>query len=101
MGDTEPAESLGSVGKKVSVEFETLYLGHLLDEDRSHITNERQRFELWAVNIGLYHGGHSSLDYRFRDSPPLLRYAYKLLRDLETGIADGQHSQRPRNVVSH
>lgn len=90
----EPVESLGSIGKRVSIRFETLDKGNLPDEDGSRITNEQQRFELWAVNLGLYHGGHSSLDYRFRDSPPLLKYAYKLMRDLEKGLADGDHPQR-------
>lgn len=42
-----------------------------------------QRFELWAVNLGLSHEGHSSLDYRFRDAPSLFNLAHKLLRDLE------------------
>lgn len=28
------------------------------------IFNEQQRFGLWARNLGLYHRGHNSLDYR-------------------------------------
>lgn len=53
---------------------------------RTELLNEAQRFELWAVNLGLYHGGHSSLDYRVRDSPPLFKYAHGLLRDLDASL---------------
>lgn len=47
------------------------------------LTNEFQRFESWASNLGLYHTGHSSLDYRFRDSPILFEYTVDLLKDFE------------------
>jgi hypothetical protein len=41
-----------------------------------------QRFELWARNLGLYTGGHSSLDYRFRDAQLLFDHTLSLLSDL-------------------
>jgi hypothetical protein len=41
-----------------------------------------QRFELWAQNLGLYTGGHSSLDYRFRDAQLLFDHTLSLLNDL-------------------
>ena len=56
-------------------------LGH-----RSAVTNELQRFELWATNLGLLHTGHSSLDYRLRDSKLVFDYALFLLVDLERAI---------------
>lgn len=85
--DLEPIDTLVTIGKKVNNLFTTLDGLIDVDSDDKHpLTNELQRFQLWAVNLGLYHGGHSSLDYRFRDSPPLFEYAYKLLRDLETGL---------------
>lgn len=52
--------------------------------------NESQRFELWATNLGLYHQGHSSLDYRFRDAASLYNFASKLLQDLENCLATGE-----------
>ncbi|CEL09352.1 hypothetical protein ASPCAL12489 [Aspergillus calidoustus] len=51
-------------------------------EYQPKVSNEMQRFDLWASSLGLYHTGHSSLDYRFRDSPPLFQYALGLLNDL-------------------
>lgn len=56
-------------------------LGH-----RSAVANELQRFELWATNLGLLHTGHSSLDYRLRDSKLVFDYALFLLVDLERAI---------------
>ena len=58
-------------------------LGEPLTLFREAISTESQRFELWATNLGLYHSGHSSLDYRFRDAPSLYEFAHKLLRDVE------------------
>ncbi|KAK2768772.1 hypothetical protein FQN54_000628 [Arachnomyces sp. PD_36] len=88
MAELQPIESLVTTGKRVSEQFAVLEgLSEVNRDDRNSLTNALQRFELWAVNLGLYHGGHSSLDYRFRDSPPLFRYAYKLLRDLEIGLS--------------
>ena len=47
------------------------------------VLNELQRFEVWAINLGLYHRGHSSFDYRCRDSPHVFSYALSLLHDLD------------------
>ncbi|KAL3486006.1 hypothetical protein BJX62DRAFT_242421 [Aspergillus germanicus] len=74
-------ESLGAVGKDVLQEFTNLIA--LVDQEyQPKVSNEMQRFDLWASSLGLYHTGHSSLDYRFRDSPPLFQYALGLLNDL-------------------
>ncbi|GES64971.1 pkinase-domain-containing protein [Aspergillus terreus] len=72
--DPEYIESLVTIGIRVSNQFaalDGLVKGN--GDDKDNLTNELQRFELWATSLGLYHGGHSSLDYRFRDSPPLFR----------------------------
>ncbi|KOS36369.1 hypothetical protein ACN38_g12893 [Penicillium nordicum] len=91
--DSEPVDSLVTAGKKVNNLFTALDgLINVNSDDKYRLTNELQRFQLWAVDLGLYHGGHSSLDYRFRDSPPLFKYAYKLLRDLETGLSQCVYS---------
>ncbi|KAL3440298.1 hypothetical protein BJX65DRAFT_314913 [Aspergillus insuetus] len=74
-------ESLGAVGKDVLQEFTNVIA--LVDQEyQPKVSNEMQRFDLWASSLGLYHTGHSSLDYRFRDSPPLFQYALGLLNDL-------------------
>jgi hypothetical protein len=91
--DTEPIDSLVTTGKKVNNLVTALDgLSDVNNDDKNRLTNELQRFQLWAVNLGLYHGGHSSLDYRFRDSPPLFKYAYKLLRDLEAELSQCVYS---------
>ncbi|KAL3437455.1 hypothetical protein BDV09DRAFT_183343 [Aspergillus tetrazonus] len=49
--------------------------------------NEAQRFDIWASNLGVFHDGHSSLDYRFRDSSPLFEYTFNLLCDLSEALS--------------
>jgi hypothetical protein len=78
-------EGLASTAQKVSNLFvlaeRSVARGNR--EDNSKLVNQTQRFELWAKNLGLYHLGHSSLDYRFRDAPSLFQYTVGLLRNLE------------------
>ncbi|KAE8358236.1 hypothetical protein BDV27DRAFT_150625 [Aspergillus caelatus] len=68
MAQIQRPETLSSIAQKISNRF---------------LINETQRFELWAKNLGLYHLGHSSLDYRFRDAPSLFEFTVSLLRNLE------------------
>jgi hypothetical protein len=77
-------ESLATIGLRVSQQFKAAELV----EKEGAILNEHQRFELWANSLGLYHRGHSSLDYRLRDSVPLLAYSSGLLHDLEVGLSN-------------
>jgi hypothetical protein len=81
-------ESLASMAQKVRNRF---VLAERLvargKEDNSKLVNQTQRFELWAKNLGLYHLGHSSLDYRFRDAPSLFEYTMGLLRNLDGLLA--------------
>ena len=49
---------------------------------------ESQRFTLWADNLGLHHRGHSSLDYRLRESYILQEYVSGLLGDLKSSLDD-------------
>jgi hypothetical protein len=81
-------ESLGAVGKDILQEF-TRLVTLVNPEYQAKVSNEMQRFELWASSLGLYHTGHSSLDYRFRDSPPLSQYALGLLIDLVETLSIG------------
>ncbi|KAB8204928.1 hypothetical protein BDV34DRAFT_196567 [Aspergillus parasiticus] len=86
MAQGQRPESLTSVAQKISNQFvlveRSVARSH---EGINHfkLVNETQRFELWARNLGLYHLGHSSLDYRFRDAPSIFEYTIGLLRNLE------------------
>ncbi|CAI7586420.1 unnamed protein product [Penicillium pancosmium] len=80
-------KSLASIAQTISKSF--ALASHISQEQDQEnqprcfkLTNQAQRFELWAKNLGLYHLGHSSLDYRFRDAPSISEYTFGLLRDL-------------------
>ena len=84
--------TLVSIGRRVSLAFTNLgdCLRDSLDTLNDAIENESQRFQLWAMNLGLYHSGHSSLGYKFRDAPLLYDFARKSLRDLEEYLHIGK-----------
>jgi hypothetical protein len=44
---------------------------------------ERQRFLLWAQNLGLHRQGHASLDYRVRDAAAVKGYLAEVLTELQ------------------
>jgi hypothetical protein len=50
------------------------------------LQDEIGRFRVWSGNLGALQKGHSSLDYRLRDSPLLSTNALKLLKELEDNI---------------
>lgn len=50
------------------------------------------RFELWAVNLGLFVMGHGSLDYRIRDSESMRESIYKMIQNLNRSLDDGKTS---------
>lgn len=57
---------------------------HLIDYEG--LQDEIGRFRVWSGNLGALQKGHSSLDYRLRDSPLLSSNALKFLKDLEDNI---------------
>ena len=65
----------------------------LLSDDRIQ-SNERfldvqeaaDSFDLWAVNLGLYQRGHSSLDYRFQDASLVADLAFDTLEVLQSAL---------------
>lgn len=66
--DHEASEPLVQIGRRVSSEFRAVQ--GLPESHSAYISDfvkETERFELWAVTLGLYHCGQSSLAYRFRD----------------------------------
>ena len=84
-------ETLAAIGQRIYGSLELLEIGSsshkVKDSFSSALTNQFQRFGLWAKNLGLYDLGHCSLDYRFRDAPTEHRYVRKLLDDLENYIS--------------
>ncbi|TFA98892.1 hypothetical protein CCMA1212_009358 [Trichoderma ghanense] len=44
------------------------------------------RFELWAVNLGLFVMGHGSLDYRIRDSESMREAILKMVKNLTRSL---------------
>ncbi|KAF2115034.1 hypothetical protein BDV96DRAFT_600175 [Lophiotrema nucula] len=54
--------------------------------DGEGLEDEFGRFRVWSGNLGALQKGHSSLDYRLRDSPLLFSNALKLLKELENNI---------------
>jgi len=57
---------------------------HLIENDS--LQDEIGRFRVWSGNLGALQKGHSSLDYRLRDSPLLSTNTLKFLKELEENI---------------
>lgn len=49
---------------------------------------EMQRFQLWAINLGLYRQDHSSLDYRLRDNEVVRSFTRELLTSLIEALGE-------------
>jgi hypothetical protein len=56
------------------------------------VCDELGRFRIWAGNIGALQTIklQSSLDYRLREAPKILRQIVQLLEDLNESLQDGQ-----------
>jgi O-acetyl-ADP-ribose deacetylase (regulator of RNase III) len=52
------------------------------------LEDEHGRFRVWSGNLGALQKGHSSLDYRLRDSPLLETNILKLLDELRTNLSE-------------
>ncbi|KAJ4300024.1 hypothetical protein N0V90_005273 [Kalmusia sp. IMI 367209] len=52
------------------------------------IQSERERFQLWAANLGIFVVGDRSLDYRIRDNPTVKEYTGRLLHELEEDLSN-------------
>lgn len=57
--------------------------------DLEALQDELGRLRVWCGNIGALQKGHSSLDYRLRDSPLLSSNVLKLLQELEENVNAG------------
>ncbi len=47
------------------------------------------RFELWAVNLGVFVMGHGSLDYRIRDSESMKEAILQMMKNLNRSLDEG------------
>jgi len=61
--------------------------------DREALQDEAGRLRVWSGNLGALQKGHSSLDYRLRDSPLLSSNVLKLLQELEQNLSAGMYSR--------
>lgn len=59
------------------------------DWPAASFTTEAERFELWAVNLGLFVVGHGSLDYRVREADRLAQTIRRFLQELMDSLAEG------------
>jgi hypothetical protein len=57
-------QSLGEAGQLAELAEEKVAF-----DVEQFLDNQSGRFRIWANNIGVFAGGHASLDYRLRDSP--------------------------------
>lgn len=83
LGEKETQTDLGAVGRRIHQRLLSL-------EPYDQLTTQAQRYELWAENLGVYHLGHSSLDYRFRDAPSIHGLTHRLLSHLEETLSTGK-----------
>lgn len=58
------------------------------DWPAASFTAEAERFELWAVNLGLFVVGHGSLDYRVREADRLAQTIRRFLQELMDSLAE-------------
>ncbi|KAL8863350.1 MAG: hypothetical protein Q9178_000030 [Gyalolechia marmorata] len=106
MGGTEK-EQLHSIGQGLRTTFANVksLLPQRQEQDffPNAFENARQRFDLWAVNLGLYTSGNSSLEYRLRDAPLIYNYAVQALADLQIyldTILQALHQESKDNKVT-
>src|SRR5271154_2101663 len=55
------------------------------------LDNERQRFHLWAENLGLNRPAHRSLDYRLQNARTIWQTVFAFLQDLQESLAEGMN----------
>lgn len=56
--------------------------------DAAALRSEMQRFQLWAINLGLFRTDHNSLDYRLRDNEIVRSFTRELLTNLTEALEE-------------
>lgn len=90
-------DNLKSIAKRIDAKFRSL-LAETVGTTSEHalaaprLLSESQRFDVWGHNLGVFQGGHASLDYRFRDAPRVFDFAQRLLSNLDDTLNVGRSS---------
>ncbi|KAL7933940.1 hypothetical protein V8C35DRAFT_302829 [Trichoderma chlorosporum] len=86
-------ESLADIGLTIMKRFKLLQDAELKPVDNQpqewpkHLfLAQFDRFELWAVNLGVFVMGHGSLDYRIRDSESMKESISKMMQNLNRSL---------------
>ena len=89
MASSLDEEDLATHGRSAWLNFNVAYetlrknVSTLSEQpDAATFRAEMQRFQLWAINLGLYRQDHSSLDYRLRDNEIVRSFTRELLTSL-------------------
>ena len=93
-----------NVWEKFNVAYETLENNISTGSgqpDAAALRSEMQRFQLWAINLGLFFQDHSSLDYRLRDNEVVRSFTSELLTNLIEALEESMSSylQRGPNML--
>lgn len=97
LGEAKDSRSLATLGFEVVDLFEVLADSQIRDFigiDKNELYQQHQRFDLWAVSIGLHQRGHASLDYRFRDAPDFFKQCLSSLDSLAGKLRIRQYCSR-------
>ena len=92
-------KSLATHGQSALEKFRAAYLTVENNEstvpgqpDTAMLRQEMQRFQLWAINLGLYRHDPGSLDYRLRDNEVLKSFTRELLINLDESLEESVSS---------
>lgn len=69
------------------------------DWPAASFTAEAERFELWAINLGLFVAGHGSLDYRVREADRLAQTIRRFLQELMESLVEGETILLPMRML--
>ena len=96
-------EDLATQGRDAWANFNVAYEelrdsgSNLLEQiDTANFRAEMQRFQLWAINLGLYRQDHGSLDYRLRDNELVRSFTTDLLASLIEALRESTSSDFSR-----
>ena len=88
--------SLALQGKKIPGQSAVLLNAAIADkieqDELEKLKYEIERFNIWAISLGLQLQGHGSLDYRLRDSEKLIDHVQRLLDNLHGVLELGEIS---------
>jgi hypothetical protein len=95
LGSSPGHTLLADLGFEVLCLFERVQNvnGDNISEDwlmAASFATEAERFELWAVNLGLFVAGHGSLDYRLREADRLAQTIRRFMQELMNSLAEGE-----------